>query len=246
VCFKPEAPQGAFFMAKKVIYYIDGFNFYYGLKTAAEIIDKKPLSNHWKKFYWIDFVKFCSSFLNEGEQLLYVRYFTARPMNVGKRERQNTLMKVNKSLNNDLLKIIYGKYSDKEIICNASCKEKFLMPEEKQTDVNIASSMLEDYFTGICDKTVLISADSDLLPPLKVIHQMNKRVDGKHEIEVLFPPGRFSSDLYNCSFLKLKLLKSYRSYFNKALLPASVRLRDGILEIPPQWKKYLENKPDAS
>ena len=31
---------------QRVIIYIDGFNFYYGLKTAP-----------WKKYYWLDIVK---------------------------------------------------------------------------------------------------------------------------------------------------------------------------------------------
>lgn len=240
--FRLEAPKGAFFMDKKVVFYIDGFNFYYGLKIAAEKIDGKPDSNRWKKFYWLDLVKFCSYFLKDDEQLLYVRYFTARPINVGKRERQNKLMVVNKAINYDLLKIIYGKYSDKEVKCGADCKKIFLLPEEKQTDVNIASAMLEDYFTGICDKTVLISADSDLLPPLRVIHQMNKRRGGSHMISNLFPPGKYSSDMYNCTFNSPKLLSGYRSAFNSALLPEKVKLKDGIIEIPIRWKDYLDNQ----
>lgn len=226
---------------KKVIFYIDGFNFYYGLRDAAEKIDGKPESNRWKKFYWIDFVKFCSGFLKDDEQLVYVKYFTARPVNKGKRERQNKLMEVNSKINNDLLKIYYGKYVDKEIKCLATCKEKFLYPEEKQTDVNIAITILEDYVSGLCDKTVLISADSDLLPPLKTVSKLNKRKGGNHEIEVLFPPGRYSSDIQNSEFLSVKKLQSYRSRFNKALLPTDVKLKDGITSAPPKWNEFLKN-----
>ncbi len=229
-------------MAKKVIFYIDGFNFYNGLRNAAKEVDNKPNSNRWKKFYWIDIVKLCASLLKDDEKLIYVRYFTARPLSKGKRERQNRLLAVNEYLNNDLIKITYGTYFEKKIECRATCKETFLQPEEKQTDVNIASSILEDYFTGLCDKTVVITADSDLFPPLKVIYKMNKRMRAEHEIEVLFPPGRFCSEIYNCPFLKVKLLKGYRSAFNKALLPKVIKIRDKSIEIPPKWSAYLENK----
>ena len=37
---------------KKVIVYVDGFNFYYGLK-----------SKKWKMCYWLDLVSFFNSFL---------------------------------------------------------------------------------------------------------------------------------------------------------------------------------------
>lgn len=241
--FRPEAPKGAFFMAKKVVFYIDGFNFYNGLRNAAEIVDKKPGSNRWKKFYWIDIVKFCSSLLRNDEQLVYVRYFTARPLSAGKRSRQNRLMKVNEVINNDLLKITYGEYFEKEVRCQAICKELFTVPEEKQTDVNIASAILEDYFTGICDKSILISADSDLLPPMKVISKMNKRLDREHDVEVCFPPGRYSSEIYNCRTIMVRLLKGYRSAFNKALLPEEVVIKERKIEIPTKWKEFRNNVP---
>jgi uncharacterized LabA/DUF88 family protein len=228
---------------KKIIFYIDGFNFYHGLKEAALTIDNNPNSNRWKKFYWIDLVKFCVQFLYPDQQLVFVKYFTARPINTGKRERQNRLMEVNKKLNNDLLQVHYGQYIEKKIKCGASCKETFTYPEEKQTDVNIAIAMLEDYITGLCDKTILISADSDLIPPLKAIHRINKRKGGNHEIEVLFPPGRFSSDMNNAPYLQKRLLKGYRAKFNAALLPPDVKVQDGIISIPPRWKVFLENKP---
>ena len=34
---------------KKVIVYVDGYNFYYGLKNGAA---------KWKRHYWLDMVKF--------------------------------------------------------------------------------------------------------------------------------------------------------------------------------------------
>lgn len=64
--------------SQKVIVYIDGFNFYYGLKI-------KP----WKRYYWLDIVKLMESFLKPNQELVAVKYFSARPTDVDKRKRQD-------------------------------------------------------------------------------------------------------------------------------------------------------------
>ena len=46
---------------KKVIVYVDGFNFYYGLK-----------SKKWKMCYWLDLVSFFNSFLKPYQELVEV------------------------------------------------------------------------------------------------------------------------------------------------------------------------------
>ena len=42
---------------QKVIVYIDGFNFYYGLK-------KNP---RWRRYYWLDVVKFFETFMRPSQ-----------------------------------------------------------------------------------------------------------------------------------------------------------------------------------
>ena len=58
----------------RVAFYVDGFNFYYGLAASGK---KDPL---WKRFYWIDVVKLFGSFLSDGQELSKVIYFTASPL----------------------------------------------------------------------------------------------------------------------------------------------------------------------
>jgi uncharacterized LabA/DUF88 family protein len=48
------------------------------------------------------------------------------------------------------------------------------MPEEKRTDVNIAVQMVTDAFHDACDKFILVSGDSDLVP-------------GVNRVKTLFP-----------------------------------------------------------
>ena len=70
---------------KKVIVYVDGFNFYYGLK-----------SKKWKMCYWLDLVSFFNSFLKPYQELVEVNYFSARPTDAGKHDRQDKLFQANK------------------------------------------------------------------------------------------------------------------------------------------------------
>lgn len=57
------------------------------------------------------------------------------------------------------------------------------MPEEKRTDVNIALHMLHDAVSGKCDRFILVSGDSDLVPAI----QMVKNLSPEKEIIVYVP-----------------------------------------------------------
>jgi hypothetical protein len=65
-------------MQQKVSVYIDGFNFYYGLK-----------SKYRRKYYWLDIVKFFESFIRPYQELVEVTYFSATPHDKGKYDRQD-------------------------------------------------------------------------------------------------------------------------------------------------------------
>ena len=125
----------AFFISenmKRVTFYIDGFNFYFGLKRT------KKMYSEWSQFYWIDMVKLCESFLGEGQTLEKVVYFTASPLSPQKNSRQSAFLNANKLINGDRFEIVRGKYLEKHIVC-PYCKNDITRPEEKKTDVNISS-----------------------------------------------------------------------------------------------------------
>lgn len=209
---------------KQVSFFVDGFNFYFGLKDMCKI---KP---DWRKFYWIDLVKLFEQFLNEDEELCCVHYFTARPKNKGKIARQNILMNCNKALNGNKLKIHYGKYQDKPVICRASCGQTFMHWEEKQTDVNLAIKMIEDCHAKNCDKIVLVSGDTDFLPPLNLILNFYKNI----ELAVIFPPTKFTVAIHNLPVSKTSM-DTNKPKFNKALLDPAVAVGEKIFRIPVEW-----------
>ena len=208
----------------KVTFYIDGFNFYYGLSTSKK---QDPM---WQRFYWIDVVKFCRSFLSKEQSLEKVIYFTASPLDPKKSSRQSSFLNANKHLNKDVFEVVRGKYIEKPIIC-PNCNSSFLRPEEKKTDVNISVRMMEDCINNKTDTLILVSADSDLIPPLESI----KRTFPEKTLKVYFPPSRYSRDIKDFLYLQKKkpiLLDKNIKRFEDAIMPEVV----GKYTIPESWK----------
>jgi len=54
----------------------------------------------------------------------------------------------------------------------------FDVPEEKRTDVNIAVNMIKDAINDKCDRFIVVSGDSDLVPAVKAVKVIapNKKV----------------------------------------------------------------------
>ena len=219
-------------MTKRVTFYIDGFNFYFGIKRARSI-DK-----NWSKCYWIDVVKLCESFLGDGQTLEKVVYFTASPMNPSKNSRQGSFLNANKLINGDKFEIVRGKYMDKSIIC-PYCNASISKPEEKKTDVNISVRMLADCMEDKTDTVALVSADSDLIPPLEYI----QRLFPQKNIKVYFPPTNYSNDIKDNLLhhrSKPVLMKNNLPRFMRSIMEDVVANGDKSFVIPEKWKKMSE------
>jgi uncharacterized LabA/DUF88 family protein len=211
----------------RTIFYVDGFNFYYGLKNQTKI------NAVWRAAYWIDFVALFKQFLGNGDQMVKVKYFTASPLSAGKNSRQSALFKANDLINGNTFEIIRGKYIEKDILCN-SCGTHFTKPEEKRTDVNIATHLIGDCALGLVDKIVLVTADSDLIPPIEFIKSNYPNI----KIKIYFPPTNFSNDLAAANPNKrVVLLKDNLKKFQNAHMPDTVIKADGTDSaiIPVNW-----------
>lgn len=197
---------------KTVNFYIDGFNFYFGLRSKG-----------WKKYYWLDIVRFCESFLKEDQQLGTVFCFTAVQKDIGKKDRQDLLFSANKL--NPKFKLVFGKFLAKKIKIEGGYHKTF---EEKQTDVNIAVEMIRNVIFKRADISILVSADSDLIPPLHLIRELNS----EHKIYCHFPPKRNSADLTNHADAVIHL-EHYEKRFKDNLLPNEIRTPKGFIIIKP-------------
>jgi uncharacterized LabA/DUF88 family protein len=208
-------------MAKqKVIVYVDGFNFYFGLKAGGQ---------EWKKFYWLDVIKFFEKMMHPNQELVEVNYFSAIPYENGAAARQDLFFKAN--LLNPKFKLTLGKYLKKEIVCR-NCNYKIRTYEEKETDVRVATKMMEDVFFNRCDVTIVVSADSDMVPSIEII----KKFAPTHPVYVYFPPMHNSVTLKNKSDYALKLF-NYKVRFRQSMLPELITLQNGYnIQRPINWR----------
>ena len=204
---------------QRVSVYVDGFNFYYGLK-----------SKNWKQYYWLDVVRFFETFIRPHQELVEVTYFSASPHDKGKHERQALFFSANQL--NPKFSLELGRYMAKTKRCH-SCGVSHKTYEEKETDVKIATKMISDVVHDICDISILVSGDSDLVPPIDFI----KRYKSGHKIFVYFPPGRFSSNLKSIAN-NIKKLDGSQLEFAACLLPNTVVIPTTGFEIkrPPSWE----------
>lgn len=219
---------------KRHTFYIDGFNFYYGIKRSMQADSK------WGNAYWIDMVKLCSGFMATDEVLEKVIYFTAAPLSSGKSARQSAFLNANKLINKDKFEVVRGKYLEKHISC-PYCGGDISRPEEKKTDVNISVRMLDDCIHGATDVITLVSADTDLIPPLEVIKSDFPDI----KIKVMFPPSNYSHDIVSTMqswASKVTLMKNSYRRFENAVMPDTVSEMEKSYVIPNEWKQKQTRK----
>ena len=96
--------------------------------------------------------------------------------------------------------------------------------------------MVEDCVMGSTDIVALISADSDLVPPIELIQRLFPKIG----IKVYFPPSNFSNDLKdNLIHHRSKpvlFIKNLRR-FQAAVMPDKVAIDGKTYSIPEKWKE---------
>jgi len=201
----------------RLIAYIDGFNLYYGLKSKG-----------WKRYYWLNLQKLVENLRKPDQQLVMTKYFTARINSVdpARQRRQAIFLEALETFPN--FRIFYGHYLSKPVSC-FKCKRTWHTFEEKMTDVNIATELLVDAGDDRFDVAMIISGDSDLSPPLKVIRQSYPQ----KRLVIAFPPNRVSNHLKNFAhgYFVISEAKLRLSQF-----PDQVKKTDGfVLKRPAEW-----------
>lgn len=204
----------------RVVVYVDGFNLYFGLRDAG-----------WRKYYWLDLVRLSRSLLKPGQELIGVNYFTSRLRLTGANQpdmqRQSDYLDALGTLPD--LTIRYGHYLEKKRTCR-SCGATWPDYEEKMTDVNIATQLLVDAYEQRFDTALLISADSDLAPP---VERVRATFPTKRVIAVQ-PPKRNSSRLRQAASASFTLGEAH---LRQCQLPPAVTTKNGhILRRPDHWK----------
>lgn len=150
--------------------YIDGFNLYYGQVKGTP-------------YKWLNLDAMCRCYLDESiNEIVKIKYFTARvksrPHDPTQSLRQQIFLRALSTIPH--LEIIYGHFLSHVVsmpLANGKGNVEVVKTEEKKSDVNIAVHMLHDAYKNVYDLAVLVSNDSDLSEPLRIIsHELGKKI----------------------------------------------------------------------
>lgn len=201
----------------RVIAYVDGYNLYYGLRHKG-----------WKRFYWLDIQKLVLALLRHDQRLIETKYFTTlveQPPD--KNRRQTALLDALQTLSD--FKIYYGHFLSDWVMCR-QCGHRHQTHHEKMTDVNIAVEMMNDAFRDRFDIALLVSADSDLVAPIRAIRQLFNR----KRVVIAFPPARYSDALKRIGGRPLHIDPNILA---KSQFPDQVVTSTGfIIRRPTEWR----------
>ena len=157
---------------KKVSAYVDGFNLYHAIAEEAD-----------QRLKWLNFWSIAESMLRPGEYLRKVYFFTAvLKWNPEKQSRHRNFIEAQKAVGVTIVESNFKKVMKKCTISDNRCPRY----EEKQTDVQIATTILADAINGHVDRVILVTADSDQVP---LALQM-KRLFPNVGMTLAAPPGR--------------------------------------------------------
>lgn len=199
----------------KVTAFIDGFNFYHAVDNLN--------AEHLK---WVNLWGLMEEFVHPPtQQLTAVYYFSAIAewlIEPAKRHKAY----INALAANGVTNIL-GTFKRKEGHCN-NCGNTWDQHEEKQTDVNIAVTLIQEAFRDSFDIALMVTQDSDFAPALSLVNSLPKQ----RQIKLLSPPRmRHSKELakYCHKLSKIKVV-----HLERNLLPGQVQDHTGrVIAVRP-------------
>ncbi len=200
-------------MAVRVSAFVDGFNLYHAISALK--------TDHLK---WVDLKSLCEGFAPSPQYLVGdIYYFTAfatwRP-DAFRRHREYVA-----ALQARGVTVVLGKFKEKDGGC-LQCGTTWKRHEEKETDVNLAIYLLDRAYSNTFDRAIVVSADSDLAPGIKMV----KTRFPQKQIRILTPVGRRHSwDLVNAAGGKAAVKAIKRIHIERSLLPKDIYDEGGKL-----------------
>lgn len=147
--------------------YIDGFNLYYGIIAR-------------NRLHWLDLNEF-SKRLNRGVDVERIIYCTARvsstPDDPLKSQRQDIYLRALRAAcaNVEIVEGNFSSHKKPQPLADcphaAFCQVRVVIRTEKGSDVNLASRLLHDAHLNKYDRAIVVSGDSDLVEPIRLVTQ---------------------------------------------------------------------------
>jgi len=210
-------------MLPRTYIYVDGFNLYYGA------VKETP-------YRWLDINHLCKLLL-PGHSVMKLKYFTARVSarkdDPDKPTRQQIYLRALRTLPN--MEIIFGSFLSHDVMMPLAEPTpggprfaRVTRTEEKGSDVNIATHLVQDAHQHSFEAAVLITNDSDLVEPIRIVRQ-ELRLD----VGILNPHRHASSRALtkHASFIKQIREGALRA----SQFPPMLRDANGEFRKPRDW-----------
>jgi hypothetical protein len=203
--------------------YVDGFNLYFGaLKNTP--------------YKWLDLRRLCELVLPEHE-IGKISYFTARvkarPDDPQAPARQQTYLSALGSI--PPMEVVFGQFFVSNVrmaVANPLANPRtveVIKTEEKGSDVNLATHLLLDAFRAQADLFAVVSNDSDLTEPLRIVREELGR-----DTALLNPHRSTSRSLLRCHPSLVRQIR--HGALSVSQFPFHVRLPDGrTVHKPAGW-----------
>jgi len=153
--------------------YIDGFNLYYRALKGTP-------------YKWLDLKAMVSHLLQPHHTITTIKYFTAIVSGIfdpGQPIRQKTYIRALQSHIPEF-SVYYGHFLSHVVSCPQAPLTsppnfaRIVKTEEKGSDVNLAVHLLNDAWLDNYDCAIVISNDSDLTEPLRLVRERNGKMIG--------------------------------------------------------------------
>jgi uncharacterized LabA/DUF88 family protein len=191
-------------------FYIDGFNLYHALLKFRD-----------DRVKWLDLAKLCRRLIAPKTEIIErIYYFSAyadwlpEPMS---RHQEYV-----KALEGTGITCVMGHFKKKDREC-FSCKATWTAHEEKETDVSIGITLLNDAYKNRFEKAFLVTRDSDLMPAVRMVRA---EFPNRHIVAVAPPMMGHSNDLIGLCNSKRKITPDQ---VRACLFPKQILRADGAV-----------------
>ncbi len=203
----------------KAYIYIDGFNLFYRAVKGTP-------------YKWLNLARLCQIMLPRDD-IVKIKYFTARissrPDDPDQPNRQLVYLRALRTIPN--LEIVFGSFLQSKprmpLASDPATFVQVIKTEEKGSDVNIATHLVSDGYTGKYEVSGILTNDSDLAEAIRVVRQ-----ELNLPIGVLIPGKKTSKVLVrNASFVK----SVRKATLKKSQFPPNLKDNQGAFRKPSGW-----------
>jgi uncharacterized LabA/DUF88 family protein len=127
-----------------------------------------------------------------------------------------------------LLEVRQGRFQQKSKTCY-SCGFSYTDYEEKESDVSLAVSLVEDGVLGIFDTALIVSADGDMAPGIRALKRLKPNV----KVIAAFPPNRRAPRLEKICDVAIPIGEAK---VRQAQLPETIMAGQHAINRPDHWK----------